>query len=226
VQNPKTADTAWGTYQLIVTEKRNGCKDTAVKTVSINDFTVLLSGDLELTGNCEGHSIILRWNDLDQSLVGSYDVEKYAVNKGFTIVGTLSNSGSTGIPNTMPFSFTDHNPTSGYNTYRIKATGKTGQVWYSGIVTVTANGAGTPGFYLITNNSGKATTLVANADSEGQAVIAIYNLLGQVLQKRSVKLNSGVNRIDLPAEKRQQPGMQILCLFIDGQVVYTQKMVL
>ena len=40
IQNP-TNDTTWGTYQLIVTEKRNGCKDTAFKTVSILDFGVL-----------------------------------------------------------------------------------------------------------------------------------------------------------------------------------------
>ena len=40
IQNP-TNDTAWGTYQLIVTEKRNGCKDTAFKTVSFLDFGML-----------------------------------------------------------------------------------------------------------------------------------------------------------------------------------------
>ena len=40
IQNPLT-DTAWGTYQLIVTEKRNGCKDTALKTVSFFDFGIL-----------------------------------------------------------------------------------------------------------------------------------------------------------------------------------------
>jgi hypothetical protein len=36
---------AWGTYQLIVTEKRNGCKDTARQTVSVTDFVVLSLGD-------------------------------------------------------------------------------------------------------------------------------------------------------------------------------------
>jgi hypothetical protein len=47
VQNPRTVDTSgvWGTYQLIVTEKRNGCKDTALKSISPLDFVVLSLGD-------------------------------------------------------------------------------------------------------------------------------------------------------------------------------------
>jgi len=47
IQNPRTVDTngVWGKYQLIVTEKRNGCKDTATKTISVTDFIVLLLGD-------------------------------------------------------------------------------------------------------------------------------------------------------------------------------------
>jgi len=47
IQNPRTVDTtnAWGKYQLVVTEKRNGCKDTATQTVSVVDFVVLSLGD-------------------------------------------------------------------------------------------------------------------------------------------------------------------------------------
>ena len=40
VQNPIT-DTVWGTYALTVTEKRNGCTDTASTTVSAALFTIL-----------------------------------------------------------------------------------------------------------------------------------------------------------------------------------------
>ncbi|HVU57306.1 MAG TPA: hypothetical protein VHD83_19725 [Puia sp.] len=47
IQNPRTADTTgvWGSYQLIVTEKRNGCKDTAVKNITAAEFVVLSIGD-------------------------------------------------------------------------------------------------------------------------------------------------------------------------------------
>jgi len=40
VQNPIN-DTVWGTYNLLVTEKRNGCTDTASTTLSAALFTVL-----------------------------------------------------------------------------------------------------------------------------------------------------------------------------------------
>jgi len=41
VQNPRTVDTAWGTYQLIVTEKRNGCTAMASQNVTPALFGVL-----------------------------------------------------------------------------------------------------------------------------------------------------------------------------------------
>jgi hypothetical protein len=41
IQNPRTADTAWGTYSLTVTEKRNGCTATASQMVSPYDFAIL-----------------------------------------------------------------------------------------------------------------------------------------------------------------------------------------
>ena len=45
IQNPRTADTAWGTYSLTVTEKRNGCTATASQMVSAYDFAVLQIAD-------------------------------------------------------------------------------------------------------------------------------------------------------------------------------------
>ncbi|MDP4216555.1 MAG: hypothetical protein Q8927_10160, partial [Bacteroidota bacterium] len=46
IQNPNTTDTVWGNYQLVVTEKRNGCTDTATKSINLYDFTVLLANGL------------------------------------------------------------------------------------------------------------------------------------------------------------------------------------
>jgi len=40
IQNPIN-DTVWGTYQLVVTEKRNGCTDTAKITLVAADFVIL-----------------------------------------------------------------------------------------------------------------------------------------------------------------------------------------
>lgn len=224
IQNPQTTDTAWGTYQLIVTEKRNGCTDTATKTVSLFDFVVLLSRDLVVTGRYGNNCITLRWDDLNQNGVESYEIEKFTANKEFIPIGTISNSNNNGLTNATNFSFADYHPFDGENIYRIKATGKSGQSYYSGLVTVMANAAGLQSVYLTRNYSGMA--LVANTGSDCQGVIVLYSPLGQVLQKRTIQLYKGLNSMDIPATNGQQASFRVISLFINGQVVYTQKIVL
>jgi hypothetical protein len=140
MQSPQTPDTAWGTYQLIVTEKRNGCKDTAIKSVSIYEFSVLSTPDVELPGR------------------------------------------STLTP-------------------------------------------GLQSVYLASNYSGQGLTLVANISKPEQGVILLYNLLGQLLQKRTVQLYKGLNSIDLPVVRGQQKSVTVISLFINGRTAYSQKVI-
>jgi len=199
-----------------VTEKRNGCTDTVSKTVSIYDFGILLANNLEVTGEYVNNSIVLRWSDLNQDLVGSYEIEKYTGDNGFIKIGT-----------TTLLSFTDDHPQDGNNMYRIKAISKTGLVYYSGILTVVADAARLQSFYLTGNSPGAGgMTLVANTGMAANAVIVIYNLTGQKLQQRNVQLSKGRNMIDLPAADGRQMSIQVISLFINGQVAYSQKMIL
>ncbi len=143
LQNPRTADTAWGTYQLIVTEKRNGCTDTASASVSMANFTVLSADGLPLTGQYADHS-------------------------------------RAGGPLTA---------------------------------------------YLSGNSPGSPAALTINSPSDCRGVIVIYSLLGQVWQKMNVQLYSGHNTIDLPSVNGQPTQAAILCLFVNGQPTYAQKMI-
>jgi len=226
VQNPRTTDTAWGTYQLIVTEKRNGCKDTATKSVSIYDFAVLLVKDLVVTGKFGNNCITLRWNDLPDNFVESYGIEKFTVGMGFINIGTLSDRNNAGPADARHFSFTDYQPSDGDNDYRIKAIGMTGQVWYSPVASIRARSAGMQSVYISGNYAGPEMTLVANTSSDCKGVMILYSLSGQVLQKRNVQLYKGSNSISLPSVTGQQRSMQILSLFINGQAAFAQKIIL
>jgi hypothetical protein len=222
IQNPQTPDTAWGTYQLIVTEKRNGCTDTATASVSIADFTVLLTNDLALTGKYSNHRILLQWDDPNQNLVATYRMERSSADGPFTSIGVLTNPGKTGLAGQL-FSFSDDHPSEGSNSYRIKATGRTGQVYYSNIATVIAGGL--QDVYLTGNASGTTMTLVANMGADCKGVIVIYNLLGQVMQKRNVQLYKGLNTFGLPSMNGQAMSVAVISLFINGQPVFTQKII-
>jgi hypothetical protein len=214
IQNPRTADTAWGIYRLIVTEKRNGCTDTASASVSLYDFITLATDGLVLTGKYADHAITLHWNDLHQNLAESYTIEKIAAGNEFADIGSVAG-----------FSFTDDHPRDGSNTYRVRATGKDGRSYYSGVVTVAAATAGLSTVYLTGNTPGSATALVVNSLSDCRGVIVLYSPLGQVLQKSSVQLYKGCNSIDLPSVNGQPISAAIVSLFIDGQIAYTQKMI-
>jgi len=221
IQNPRTADTAWGTYQLTVTEKRNGCTATASQNISVYDFTVLLTNNLVVNGSYGNNSIILQWSDRNQNLVEAYEIEKYTANKEFTTIGTLFNEDGT---NTTLFSTTDDHPLEGNNMYRIKAISKGGQAYYSGVVTVTVDAAGLKSFYLASNSPGTTKTLIANSNEDCQGVIVLYSLNGQTLWERKVQLGKGSNTIWLPAENGQPGSIKVISLFINGRAAYSQKM--
>jgi hypothetical protein len=214
IQNPQAGDTAWGTYQLIVTEKRNGCTDTASASISMLIFSVLSTDELALTGRYSDQSITLDWSDLSRNPAGSYSIEKLMTNNQFIGIGTVAT-----------FSFTDRHPVDGSNTYRIKASAVDGRSYYSPVVTVAAGDIGQSSIYLSGNSPGSVTALVVNSLSDCRGVIVIYSPPGQVLQKRSVELYKGYNSFDLPPANEQRISASILSLFINGQIVYTQKII-
>src|SRR5258708_3851801 len=222
IQNPRTTDTAWGTYQLIVTEKRNGCTDTASKNVSVYEFSVLLTGDLLVNGVYDNHSnsIILRWSDLNQNLVVTYEIEKSTGGKGLNTIGTVLNKD--GMTSTL-FSSTDYYPQGGNNLYRIKAITKNGQTYYSGIITVMADAAGQQSFYRTRSFSGTGMALVANTSTDCQGVIVVHSITGQTLSKKSVSLSKGSNSIGISSLNDSPMNIQVISLFINGRLAWSQK---
>jgi len=221
IQDPRTTDTAgvWGTYQLIVTEKRNGCKDTAIKTISMYDFIVLSTDDLIVRGAYGDHSIVLTWSDRNQELANSYEIEKYD-GIGYKVIGTVLNS----VGNAGLFSFTDNDPLQGYNRYRIKATGKNGQVYYSGIVTVAVDAAWLQSVYLAGSSPGHGgITLVVNAGADSEADVLLYSLSGQRLWDKNVRLGKGPNTIGIPSTGAQAGSIQVIFILVRGRVAYSQK---
>lgn len=145
IQNPRTADTtnAWGTYQLIVTEKRNGCKDTARKAISVYDFVALYLGDTTIK-HVDGPPTRL---------------------SGLQITG-LARSGAGGV------------------------------------------------------------RLIANADADYPATVALYSLSGQALQRSNVQFMKGVSTVEIPAVNVQSGSIQVIAVMVKGQVVYVQKVLL
>lgn len=222
IQNPIN-DTTWGTYQLIVTEKRNGCKDTALKTLSFWDFGTLAGRYLNLSGVYKNQSIQLSWSDNVASNADYYEIEKSSANTGFNKIGTVFNLNSNELSSVNFFSFTDNSPYAGDNYYRIKSISKQGLISYSNIVDINGNPVDSRKIYLINSFGEGRVSLACNTDKDCSGKIVMYNVIGQSLESQTVQLNKGLNIIDIPVFNKQKSEVLVVSLFINNQLAFTQK---
>jgi hypothetical protein len=221
IQNPIN-DTAWGTYQLIVTEKRNGCKDTAFKAVSFLDFGVLAERELKLTGHYSNQSIVLNWQNSGILSANYYEIQKSSATSGFETIGTVSHEK---MPN-YNFGFIDNHPNYGDNYYRIKCVTSSGLIFYSNTIYINEDLKGHSKYYLIQGNAVGNISLACIMDKEQTGKIVMYNINGQVLASKEVSLYKGMNTLGLPMTSTMNHQVMVVSLFINNQLSFTQKALL
>jgi len=222
IQNPLT-DTAWGTYQLIVTEKRNGCKDTALKTVSFFDFGVLAEQYLYLSGSYNNQAVQLNWRDNPENEAVYYEIERASTISAFKVIGTVFGSAQKEINSVNYFSFADNQPNDGDNFYRIKATTKAGLILHSNVVKIGASQGEKGQFYLIQTSLKNNVSLAYTAVKSCEARIVVYNTAGQMLESKTVPFTPGMNIVELPDHDKIKSQVLLISLFINNQMAGTKK---
>ncbi|MDP4251652.1 MAG: hypothetical protein Q8918_16235 [Bacteroidota bacterium] len=220
IQNPST-DTAWGTYQLIVTEKRNGCKDTAVKTLSYWDFAVLGEKYFVLDGVYANQAILLDW----QSQVGidHYEIEKSVNGIDFIEIGSAVNPGNPDASGINLLRYTDNHAVYGDNYYRIKYISADGKVLYSNVLLVNAAISGHRDCYLASSNTGNGVSLVCNTQKGFNGTVVLYTIDGKILQAKNTVFYPGENVISLSAGAKQRNTLIVVSLFENNKLSFTGK---
>ncbi|HEY6899854.1 MAG TPA: hypothetical protein VI233_04400 [Puia sp.] len=211
LQNPVT-DTAWGSYYITVTEQRNGCIAVASTNISSTMFAILQDENLHINGFFDGTSVNLRWEDPNRLNAETYTIERMDENKDFIPLGAVANGAN--------LYYTDGHPLQGTNSYRIKVVTHDGSTYYSTVLTVTASSA--RNVFIASGRDGMK--LIANMRSGSRGVLVVYNISGQLLQKRAVNFQEGNNAIDLTPT--QQRTSQVVALFIGDRIVFSQKVIL
>ena len=222
IQNP-TNSTNWGTYQLIVKEKRNGCTDTAKKTLNYWDFSVLAGNYLILKGEYSNNAINLNWDDKGQINTDYYEVEKSVNGTEFNRIGAVFNSGNPAA-SAGHFTFQDDNPGYGNTLYHIKAVTKAGEIYYSNIIKLTSFAP--KKFYLSKSTSGSGLTFVSNTDNNYKGSLVLFNFAGKRLMTKNIQLNRGTTVIELPVNDNLRNSVIVVSLFINNQIAYSQKTIL
>jgi hypothetical protein len=234
-QNPIT-DSAWGTYRVTATEVRNGCTTQTSITLLSSMFKTLATDAIRLSASSVGGAVQLSWKDLNPATDQSYVVERSDGRNSWQQIGEVANPavGEVANPATgeaanpaiandgqpASFHFTDPQPITGMDLYRIKVNTTSGAGFYSPVVTVGVGASLINSIWLSTQIPHYPTLVVkAGSDFEGQLVL--YDLSGEVLAKQSVAIHAGTNYI--PAGATPHPSLGVAALFVDNRIAWCQK---
>ena len=206
VQDPINSNTS-GTYQLIVTEKRNGCTDTLSNVIS---FVVLAAGT-SLKAETVNNSVLLRWNMTDNKRVTAFDIERSSNGSAFEKIGSN--------PNSM-YSFTDNDVPSGNIVYRIKIIAVGEPSYYSNAANV--NKAAGQSYVLAGTGLSVNPRLIVNTKETITTKVMVHNLAGQTLYAKQVVLQAGQNNIELPVSGRKDK-LHIVSLYFNNRLQFSGK---
>ncbi|RPD43637.1 hypothetical protein [Paracnuella aquatica] len=205
IQNPKV-DTLFGkTYELVVTEKRNGCKDTA-----IFDLAILFNAAMQLEGRLIAGTTNLWWNRPDAAGNWSYEVQKSTNGVHFT---TIKNIAATGMAR-LTFK-EDAGQTPGF--YRVVAHAPGSAPLLSSVVKL----HGSLHALKVWRTESRNTLMVQTAANGTPTEVRVFDLSGRLLQKTMVAAGA-TTAMQLPAAYYFQP--VIVALFQDGQLVYSKQL--
>jgi len=223
IQNP-TNDTVWGTYQLIVTEKRNGCKDTALIPVSFIDFVLMAQNMVTLEGHYSGDDVLLKWQGKGILRADSYTIEKSTNGSDFKPIGVMNNIGTDDFPESSVYHYTDGDPAIGNNFYRIKLISKNGIITYSNVMLIGAKGMNSQKIFLSTDLTGTRTILNINATTAQQGTLVFYSVTGELLGSRKITVNAGLNQLSLDNDWNKTKAARLVTVILNNERVFTGKL--
>ena len=121
-------------------------------------------------------------------------VERSTDGRNFTTINTQQ---ATALRCQSPFSYTDATANAGVNYYRIKMTDQDGRSTYSPLVVITGKAKAFETVSLYPNPVQTNTTLKIATANAGNMQMVITDMSGRLMQKQTVRLQSGSNIISL-----------------------------
>jgi hypothetical protein len=215
IQNP-LSNVVGGRYQLIVTEKRNGCKDTVFQNFAL---FMLASSNLQLTGASTNNGVQLNWSVLKGIQFTSFEIEKGTTGSNFTTLKSI-NAGTDYSIDQSSFSFLDIHPYSPYNYYRVKAITANGEFYYSDIIIIRA-GSGNSKLHIFKTNGNNEITIQSSVSEK--AVLAVYSTGGSLIFNKNIQLEAGNNSV--PTQLYSWKNKELLIVVITGSEKTVQPLI-
>ncbi|MCO6489485.1 MAG: T9SS type A sorting domain-containing protein [Phaeodactylibacter sp.] len=168
--------------------------DNTDGTVTL-EFSLVLPVELaQFAASFDEGQVGLAWQTATERDNAGFDIQRSADGRSWQTLAFLPGHGTT--QQERSYSYTDGRPLSGINYYRLKQIDYDGQFEYSRIVSVTVNGKN-DGIHFYPNPAEGSVTLAFEASHSGDAVLILYNAVGQAAMVRRLSLEPGAFQTDI-----------------------------
>jgi hypothetical protein len=188
--NPGFIDT--GNFRLVVTEPRNGCKDSDDVLVV---FLPVAWGDFHCQ-SIANKSVVLDWTTLSEDGTSVFEVQRFNVNR-FETIGVVSAAGHSDFISN--YRFIDERPLSGKNFYRIKMVAENGKNEFSeyceSVINAPKPGAGITQVIIYPNPATtEVSVAVSGVPAEG-STLKVIDQSGRII--RTAELGSNLVTLNI-----------------------------
>jgi hypothetical protein len=165
----------------------------------------------------KGPAIDINWKMADEDAGTKYIVQRRSAGGGWKNLETVDCS----CQGAGSYALNDFSPLTGQSYYRLIIKQANGQFHYSQTIKVNYRNEGR--IKILPNPASDMLNATVEAKSAGSGMLAISDLQGKVVLKRSIQLTAGVNRISLAIELL--PDGKYLLEFRSGNTKYVEKLI-
>jgi Leucine-rich repeat (LRR) protein len=162
---------------------------------------------LQFTGAPQGYTVDLQWKTTDEENTGQFIVQRSTDGVSFNPIGTVPAKNTIGE---QTYGFTDNNPQTGNNYYRLKMQDLDGRFTYSPIVRI-AIAALPADCQAYPNPATGRTSLLFNSEKVATYTIRITDAGGKLMTLLAGTATIGLNKIDISLQG-YAPGSYVITL--------------
>lgn len=146
----------------------------------------------------KGKTNVITWSTLSESNNAGFDVERSANGKDFVVIGVRSSQGDNGnSSHKIDYNFTDENPLSGTNYYRLVQKDKDGKRTLSSVVSVNSLKSALEITSVYPNPAAFSLNVKLNSSTSERVEMTIVDMAGRTYKSFSQFINSGSNLINI-----------------------------
>ena len=172
------------------------------------------------TGKKEGATTLLNWTTATETGNNYFSIERAPDGESFAPIGSVKGTGNSTVP--LNYSFTDKQPITGNNYYRLKQVDYNGKSSYSNIVVINFGGGSFRLNWLRPVPASEKVTLSLDVESDGNCAYAVYDMTGRkVLNGVYTGMHTGNNVNDLDITLLGK-GVYVIALEKDGEKIMSK----